>query len=166
MPRRNVCACRARWRLLRTILWINLLTDTAPALALGVDRATEDVMRRPPRSRMDRIIDRKLQLDVLFIGFAMAVVTLFALDLKLPGGFIEGTSSVAEARTTAFTVLVFAQLFNALNSRSAHRSAWVGLLDCPLLWAGIAISAALQVLVVSPPALNVAFQTVPMSFRD
>ena len=103
---------------------------------------------------------------MLFIGFAMAVVTLFALDLKLPGGFIEGTSSVAEARTTAFTVLVFAQLFNALNSRSAHRSALIGLLDCPLLWAGIAISAALQVLVVSLPALNVAFQTVPMSFRD
>jgi Ca2+-transporting ATPase len=148
------------------ILWINLLTDTAPALALGVDGATEDVMRRPPRSRKDRIIDRELQLDVLFIGLTMALATLFALDLKLPGGFIEGTGTVTEARTTAFTVLVFAQLFNALNSRSEHRSAFIGLLDCPLLWAGIATSAALQFLVVSLPALNVAFRTAPMSGGD
>jgi calcium-translocating P-type ATPase len=145
------------------ILWINLLTDTAPALALGVDRATENVMLRPPRSRKDRIINRRLQLDVLFIGLTMALATLLALDLKLPGGFIEGTSTVTEARTTAFTVLVFAQLFNALNSRSAHQSAFTGFLDCPLLWAGIMVSAALQFLVVSLPALNVAFRTAPMS---
>jgi magnesium-transporting ATPase (P-type) len=148
------------------ILWINLLTDTAPALALGVDRATEDVMRRPPRSRNDRIIDRELQLDVFFIGLTMALATLFALDLKLPGGFIDGTGTVTEARTTAFTVLVFAQLFNALNSRSEHKSVFIGLGDCPLLWAGIATSVALQFLVVSLPALNVAFRTEPMSASD
>jgi P-type Ca2+ transporter type 2C len=148
------------------ILWINLLTDTAPALALGVDRATEDVMRRPPRSRNDRIIDRELQLDVFFIGLTMALATLFALDLKLPGGFIEGAGTVTEARTTAFTVLVFAQLFNALNSRSEHKSAFIGLGECPLLWAGIATSVALQVLVVSLPALNIAFRTAPMSVTD
>jgi magnesium-transporting ATPase (P-type) len=148
------------------ILWINLLTDTAPALALGVDRATEDVMRRPPRSRKDRIIDRELQLDVFFIGLTMALATLLALDIKLPGGFIDGAGSVIEARTTAFTVLVFAQLFNALNSRSEHQSAFLGLRGCPFLWAGIATSAALQFLVVSLPVLNVAFSTAPMSLRD
>jgi Ca2+-transporting ATPase len=148
------------------ILWINLLTDTAPALALGVDHPTEDVMRRPPRSRKNRIIDRELQLDVFFIGLTMALATLFALDLRLPGGFIEGAGTVTEARTTAFTVLVFAQLFNALNARSEHESAFIGLGGCPWLWAGIATSVALQFLVVSLPALNIAFRTAPMSASD
>jgi len=145
------------------ILWINLLTDTAPALALGVDRSTEDVMSRAPRSRQERIISRELQLGVLFVGSVMALVTLLTLDLKLPGGFIEGTSSVEEARTAAFTVLVFAQLFNCFNSRSERRSALAGLLEGRLLWAAVVVSALLQVLVVSTPALNVAFDTVPLS---
>jgi magnesium-transporting ATPase (P-type) len=148
------------------ILWINLLTDTAPALALGVDPATEDVMCRPPRSRQERIIDREFQLGVLIVGAAMAFVTLLTLDLKLPGGFIEGSDSVEEARTAAFTVLVFAQLFNCFNSRSERKSALAGLHRGPLLWAAVLVSALLQVLVVSMPVLNAAFDTVPLSLGD
>jgi magnesium-transporting ATPase (P-type) len=68
------------------ILWINLLTDTAPALAMGVDPPPDDVMERPPRGLHDRIIDREMQLDVGFVGLVMALVTLVALDLRLPGG--------------------------------------------------------------------------------
>jgi Ca2+-transporting ATPase len=148
------------------ILWINLLTDTAPALALGVDRATEDVMARPPRSSNERIIDREMQLGVLFVGVVMAVCTLLAMDRKLPGGFIDGASSVEEARTCAFTVLVFAQLFNCFNSRSERTSAFHGLFTNPLLWAAIALSVVLQILVVQLPLLNAAFGTVPLSIRD
>ena len=148
------------------ILWINLLTDTAPALALGVDRATEDVMKRPPRSPDSRIIDREMQLGVLFVGAVMAFGTLLTLDLKLPGGFIEGSASVTEARTAAFTVLVFAQLFNCFNSRSERGSAFHGFFQNPLLWAAIGLSILLQVLVVSLPALNTAFDTQPLSAED
>jgi Ca2+-transporting ATPase len=148
------------------ILWINLLTDTAPALALGVDPPTEDVMGRPPRSRREPIINREFQLGVLFVGAAMALVTLFTLDMKLPGGFIAGSASVEEARTAAFTVLVFAQLFNCFNSRSERKSAFVGLHHGPLLWGAVLVSALLQVLVVSLPLLNAAFDTVPLSFGD
>ena len=148
------------------ILWINLLTDTAPALALGVDRATLDVMARPPRSRHDRIIDREMQLGVLFVGVVMAVATLLTLDMKLPGGLIEGSASLREARTAAFTVLVFAQLFNCFNSRSERESAFTGLFSSPLLWVAIAVSVVLQILVVSVPVLNAAFGTAPLAIAD
>jgi P-type Ca2+ transporter type 2C len=148
------------------ILWINLLTDTAPALALGVDRATLDVMARPPRSRSDRIIDREMQLGVLFVGVVMAAATLLTLDMELPGGLFEGSSSLREARTAAFTVLVFAQLFNCFNSRSERESAFTGLFTSPLLWGAIAVSVVLQILVVSVPALNAAFGTAPLGLKD
>jgi len=149
------------------VLWINLLTDTAPALALGVDSSTDDVMARPPRSRHERIIDREMWLSVAFTGVVMALCTLLMLDMKLPGGFIEGSGSVAEARTAAFTVLVLAQLFNCFNSRSQRTSAFRGLLrDDALLWGAIGLSLGLQVLVTTLPVLNAAFDTVPLSLRD
>jgi Ca2+-transporting ATPase len=100
------------------ILWINLLTDTGPALAMGVDPPPHDVMRHPPRKLSDRVIDHQMQLGVLLVGMVMALVTLLAIDLKLPGGLVEGSGGLAEARTAGFTVLVLAQLFNCFNSRS------------------------------------------------
>ena len=96
----------------------------------------------------------------------MALVTLVALDMKLPGGFIEGEAGVREARTTAFTVLVFAQLFNCFNSRSEVASALPELHKGALLWGAVLVSVLLQILVVSLPLLNAAFDTVPLSLED
>jgi magnesium-transporting ATPase (P-type) len=148
------------------ILWINLLTDTAPALALGVDRSSDDVMSRPPRSKAEPIIDREMQLGVLVVGAVMALSTLLTLDLKLPGGFIEGSASETEARTAAFTVLVLAQLFNCFNSRSERTSAFHAIFSGWLLWLAVGVSLLLQLLVVSVPFLNQAFSTVPLSAGD
>ena len=75
------------------ILWINLLTDSAPALALGVDPPPHDVMRRPPRRPTDRIIDGEMWSGILFVGLVMAVVTLVALDLRLAGGYLGGSAA-------------------------------------------------------------------------
>ena len=133
------------------ILWINLLTDSAPALALGVDPPPEDVMRRPPRRPTDRVIDAQMWVGILWVGAVMAVVTLLALDLRLPGGIVGGTGNVDEARTMAFTTLVFAQLFNCFNARSDRRSAFHRLFTNRLLWGAIALSALLQVAVVQLP---------------
>ncbi|MEO1062960.1 MAG: cation-translocating P-type ATPase [Actinomycetota bacterium] len=144
------------------ILWINLLTDTAPALALGVDRPQDDLMARPPRAGGDRVIDAVMQRGIGLVGLTMAVATLVMLDLGLPGGLIDGDEDLDTARTGAFTVLVLAQLFNALNARSEDRSAFEGLLANPTLWAAIAVSAVLQVLVVHVGFLNDAFGTVPI----
>src|SRR5690606_20805894 len=116
------------------ILWINLLTDTAPALAMGVDPPPDDVMDRPPRALTDRVIDREMRIGVVFVGAVMAVVTLLALDAKLPGGLVHGTGTITEARTVAFTTLVLAQLFNCFNARSDRVSAFHHLFTNPLLW--------------------------------
>ena len=148
------------------ILWINLLTDTAPALAMGVDPPTGEEMRDRPRKLTDRVIDREMTRGVLLTGLVMALATLLTIDLWLPGGLVEGSAGLDEARTAGFTVLVLAQLFNALNSRSERESAFRGLFTNRLLWAAIALSFVLQVLVVHVPFLNDAFGTAPLSAGD
>ena len=145
------------------ILWINLLTDTAPALAMGVDPPPDDVMSRRPRRMTDRVIDREMQAGVVFVGFVMAIVTLLALDIDLPGGLVEGSGTLSEARTVAFTTLVLAQLFNCFNARSDRVSAFHHLFTNGLLWGAVALSLLLQVAVVYVPFLNDAFDTSPLS---
>jgi magnesium-transporting ATPase (P-type) len=148
------------------ILWINLLTDTAPALALGVDPPPADVMQRPPRRPTDRVIDAEMWIGIAWVGLVMAVVTLIALDLRLPGGLLGGSGTIDEARTMAFTTLVVAQLFNCFNARSDRTSAFTHLFTNRLLWGAIALSAALQVAVVQLPFLNHAFDTTPLSLDE
>jgi potassium/sodium efflux P-type ATPase len=148
------------------ILWINLLTDTAPALALGVDPPPDDLMRRAPRRVTDHIIDRDMRTGILWVGGVMAVVTLAALDLRLPGGLLGGSGDIVEARTMAFTTLVLAQLFNCFNARSDRTSALRHLFTNPLLWGAIALSLVLQIAVVQLPFFNDAFDTTPLSITD
>ena len=148
------------------ILWINLLTDSAPALALGVDPPPTDVMRRRPRGLGDRVIDRDMWIGIVFVGLVMAAVTLAALDLRLGGGVLGGSGSVEEARTMAFTTLVLAQLFNCFNARSERTSAFHRLFTNRYLWGAVALSLALQVAVVQAPFLNNAFDTTPLSAGD
>jgi potassium/sodium efflux P-type ATPase len=145
------------------ILWINLLTDTGPALAMGVDPPPDDVMSRPPRRLTDRVIDGQMQRGIVLIGLTMAVVTLVGLDMYLPGGMIEGSAGITEARTVAFTTLVLAQLWNCFNARSDRASFVNHLFTNPLLWGAIALSLLLQVAVVHVPLLNDAFDTAPLS---
>ena len=73
------------------ILWINLLTDGAPALALGMDAPPDDVMSQPPRRLTDRVLDAEMWIGIVWVGAVMAAVTLLALDLRLPGGFVGGS---------------------------------------------------------------------------
>ncbi len=148
------------------ILWINLLTDGAPALALGMDAPPDDVMSRPPRRLTDRVIDAEMWIGIVWVGAVMAAVTLLALDLRLPGGFVGGAGNVIEARTMAFTTLVFAQLFNCFNARSDRTSAFHRLFTNRWLWGAIALSATLQVAVVELPFLNDAFGTTPLGAEE
>ena len=151
------------------LLWINLLTDAAPALAMGVDPQTDDVMARSPRKLTDRVIDRDMWIDIAFIGIIIAAVTLIGMDMHLEGGLftdrsIGGTHEfqMIEARTMGFTILVFAQLFNAIASRSARQSAFVGLFSNKWLWGAIGLSVVLQLVVIYVPFLNSAFGTTPL----
>ena len=153
------------------LLWINLLTDAAPALAMGVDPSTDDVMARKPRKLADRVIDGQMWGDIIFIGIIMAAVTLIGMDMHLAGGLFTDRSvdavghdaQMTEARTMGFTILVFAQMLNALCSRSHDQSVFVGLFANKWLWGAIALSTLLQLAVVYVPFLNTAFGTVPLS---
>ncbi|WP_348519514.1 cation-translocating P-type ATPase [Bifidobacterium sp. ESL0745] len=152
------------------LLWINLLTDAAPALAMGVDPSEEDVMGRCPRKPTDRVIDGAMWMDIIVIGITMALVTLIGMDMHLAGGLFTDrslggghTSQMTQARTMGFTILVFAQMINALCSRSHTQSVFKGLFSNKWLWGAIGLSIVLQLVVVYVPFLNVPFGTVPLT---
>ncbi|MDO9400040.1 MAG: cation-translocating P-type ATPase [Polaromonas sp.] len=148
------------------ILWLNLVTDSWPALAMGVDPPTDDVMARKPRKLNEQVIDARMWAGVLQIGVVMALATLLTIDMYLPGGLIEGAHDLATARTAGFTVLVFAHMFNCFNARSETTSAFTNLFVNPWLWGAIALSTLLQVAVVNLDFLNLAFGTVPLTFNQ
>lgn len=141
------------------ILWINLVTDSGPALAMGIDPQIDDVMGRPPRRPGQHLIDRHMWFRILGIGLLMGAITLATIDLFLPGGLIDGSESVEVARTAGFTTLVLAQLFNALNARSDSSSAFHRIWVNRWLWGALGVAAGLQVLVVQLPLLQGAFGT-------
>ncbi len=146
------------------ILWINLITDSAPALAMGVDPEVEDVMARAPRRLTDRVIDARMWIPVMILGMVMAAATLLTIDIYLPGGLIEGNRDLGNARTAGFTVLVLAQLFNCFNARSETTSAINHLFVNRWLWAALGASLLLQFAVVDVGFLDVAFGTVRLTW--
>ncbi len=145
------------------ILWINLITDSGPALAMGIDPETDDVMARKPRHMNERAIDARMWWGVMLCGAVMALATLLTIDFYLPGGLIEGNRDLTNARTAGFTVLVFAQLFNCFNARSETTSAFHHLFVNGWLWGAVGLSVMLQVAVVHVGLLNTAFGTSALS---
>ncbi|MBC7879940.1 MAG: cation-translocating P-type ATPase [Anaerolineae bacterium] len=148
------------------ILWINLITDGAPALALGVDPGDAQLMLKPPRLRGEGVITRRMWVGILFVGMVMATGTLLVLDASLPGGFIEGSGSLQYAHTMTFTTLTMFQLFNVFNARSDEQSAFHELFKNHWLWGAILMSISLQIAVIYVPFLQVAFSTVNLSLGD
>jgi Ca2+-transporting ATPase len=148
------------------ILWINLVTDGAPALALGVDPPDATTMTDPPRPKGEGVLTRRMWQGILLVGAVMAVGTLMVLDASLPGGLIEGTGTLRYGQTMAFTTLVLFQLFNVLNARSDERSAFEGTFTNPWLWTAVGLSLLLHVAVLYVPVLQEAFSTTGLSLSD
>jgi Ca2+-transporting ATPase len=150
------------------VLWINLVTDGAPALALGVDPPDPDLMSRRPRPRSEGVITRAMWRETLLCGAVIAAGTLFVLDFSLPGGYVAGTGAgtIAHARTMAFNTLALFSVFMVFNARSAERSAFVGLFSNLWLWGAVVLALALQVAVIYVPLLQHAFSTTPLSGAD
>lgn len=148
------------------ILWINLMTDAWPALALGVDPRTPDLMKEPLRSRHDRVISKPMIMQMLVLGIHMALGTLIIMDRALPGGFFPGADSEDKARIMAFTTLVLFQLFNTLNARSTGTSAFQGWWRNHWLWGALMVSLVLQGVVLYLPRLQQAFRTTPLTLSD
>jgi Ca2+-transporting ATPase len=148
------------------ILWINLVTDGAPALALGVDPADPAIMSEPPRPRGEGVLTWRMWQGILIVGAVMAAGTLIVLDASLPGGLIEGTGTAGYGQTMAFTTLVLYQLFNVFNARSDERSAFEGLFMNGWLWGAVALSLLLHAAVIYVPVLQEAFSTTALNAGD
>ena len=148
------------------ILWINLVTDGAPALALGLDPAERGLMRRGPRRRGEGVLTPRMWREIVTSGLVMAIGTLWLLDASLPGGFVAGTGTIEHARAMTFTTLVLAQLFNAFNARSPLRSAFSDLGSAHWTAAATAFSLVLQIAVLYLPPLQRAFGATGLSGAD
>lgn len=141
------------------ILWLNLVTDGLPAMALGLDPGDPAVMHRKPRSPRESIFADGLAGQIFMTGAVISVATLLAFFL----GFYWGGQDLALARTMAFTTLVFAQLVFVFQCRSESFSLYeLGLMTNPYLVGAVFCSALMQLAVLYLPFLQQVFRTVPL----
>lgn len=143
------------------ILWINLVTDGLPALALGVEPAEGDVMKRPPRATNESVFARGLWQHILWVSTLMAAATLavFAIEIRNHG--------VEYARTMAFFMIAAFQLFHVLAIRKERQSAFKTKLSAnPFLALAVAGTFILQIVITYVGPLARVFKNVPISFAD
>lgn len=140
------------------ILWMNLLTDGLPALALGMEKPDANIMGRKPRDPKEKILNRKSAMSIALVGVLLAAGTLGLFISYLPDG--------PTARTVAFTALVAGELFVAISFRSHMHIHKVGFFSNKKFVAAAASSLALQLAVLYVPFLSAAFDTVPLGMRE
>lgn len=144
------------------ILWVNLVTDGLPAMALGLDRPEDDVMKRAPRSPKEGVFARGLGWKVISRGFLIGVATLIAFIVV----YRNNPNDLAYAQTVAFATLVLAQLIHVFDCRSEHSIFSRNPFGNPyLVWAVISSVILLLVVIYYPPLATV-FHTVPIVPRD
>jgi Ca2+-transporting ATPase len=140
------------------ILFINLVTDSLPALALAAEPAEGDVMRRPPRPPSEGILEAGLWQHALWVGLLMGASALAALVVA---------EREEAAQTMVFTVLTIAQLLHVLVVRSERRALLArGLFANPALLVSVAGLVGLQLAVIYLPALNVLLDTRPLNIGE
>ncbi len=142
------------------ILWINLVTDGLPGLALTVEPAERDIMRRPPYHPRENIFGRGMGRDILWIGLLMGLVSLGM-------GFWVWRSGHPTWQTMVFTTLTLSQMGNALALRAEHDSLFtIGLLSNKFLLGAVLLTFGLQLAVVYVPFLQGIFKTVALPPLD
>lgn len=145
------------------ILWINLVTDGLPGLALALEPAERNTMSRPPLPLNEHVINRRMVIDIVWIGTLMAFVSL------LLGWWCwtNGAGTDSHWRTMIFTVLTLSQMGNALAIRSENDSLFtIGLLSNRPLLAAILLTFLLQLAVIYLPVLQQVFQTTHLSLSE
>ncbi|MHA2405535.1 MAG: calcium-translocating P-type ATPase, SERCA-type [Candidatus Hermodarchaeia archaeon] len=153
------------------ILFINLVTDGLPALALGMDPMEPDVMKRKPRDPQEGVITRQVWVLIWVVGVTIAFVTLWIFSVSMVnltiGEDLAPEVAVLRAGTLALTVLVMTQMVHAFNSRSGHLSLFqVGFFKNRYLLLAIGFSLLLHLIIVYFPPLQVVFRTVPLLLQD
>lgn len=142
------------------ILWVNLVTDGLPAMALGVDNADKGLMVRRPRSPKESIFAHGLSRKIVERGFQIGISALVVFII----GMFLGDGDLVTARTLAFTTLVFCQLFHVFDCKSERFSVFeVGVFSNILLVGAVCISITMQCLVLYLPVMQPIFKTVPLN---
>ncbi len=149
------------------ILWMNLVTDGLPALALGVEPGERDVMRRPPRDPARPILTWNTGAHILWVGLLMAALSLWVGGSQygiFESTFLNGFPNSGSWRTMLFTTLVFSQLTLGLGERSRRSSLLqIGLLSNWYMLITVIVTFCLQLAVIYLPFLQGFFSTVPLS---
>ncbi|WP_026689960.1 calcium-translocating P-type ATPase, SERCA-type [Alteribacter aurantiacus] len=143
------------------ILWINLVTDGLPAMALGMDQPEDDVMKRKPRAPNESIFARKLGWKVISRGFMIGAVTLFAFWQT----YQSSGENLMLAQTVAFATLVMAQLIHVFDCRSEHSVFHRNPFENKYLVGAVISSVLLMLVVLYYPPLQSIFHTVDLSFE-
>lgn len=145
------------------ILWMNLVTDGLPAVALSMDPGDEDIMDRPPRDAHENIFARRLHLQIGMTGLIISVCTVAVFVLSL----MQNPNDINKARTLAFTTIVMAQLIYVFQCRSEYHSIFrVGIFSNLYLVGAVFLSAGMHVLVVYHPWFQKIFSTVALTRAD
>ncbi len=146
------------------LLFINLITDTFPALALGMEAGEPDAMTKQPRDPKEGIFANGLGADVLYQGILVALITLAAYFI---GHYIESGRweivNSAEGMTMAFITMSMAEVFHSFNMRSRKYSIFTIKRQNPYLWGAMLASVAATALVIFVPFLSTAFGLQPVS---
>ena len=145
------------------LLWLNLVTDSLPALALGMEPVEPTVMREKPRPASAPLFDRPFTVRLAWQGLMVGLLTLAAYWL---GEYVLSDPAAADAtaNTMAFATLTFCQLFHAFDVRSETQSiAHIGLLSNPAMNKAFLVGMALQLAVLLIPPLQAVFQVCPLS---
>ena len=160
------------------ILWVNLVTDSFPALSLGVEAPDPDVMKDSPRDVKENFLTKKTGIMVLLGGLLIGILTLlaFAIGIYFHTGSWDIVShlkdgykseAVIYAQTMAFMVLASSQLFFSLNMRNFNKSViGIGLFTNKFLISAIVLGILIQVIVISVPGINAVFEVVPLLGND
>jgi Ca2+-transporting ATPase len=143
------------------LLWINIIMDGPPAMALGLDPARGDIMHRPPRPAGDRILSWRRLAGIARVGAVMAAGTLAMLAIA--GRYTD----TATAATMAFTTFVLFQLLNVFNARAGNGRVFSrDQLRNPILWATVGAVAAVQIAAVHLPLAQHIFDTTALSLTQ
>ena len=141
------------------LLWINLVTDSLPALALGMEAPEADIMKRQPRRRGENVFSGGVGIEAIWQGVMFAVLTLIAFS-------IGNQTSFALGSTMAFATLAIGQLVHAMNVRSSHSLFKVGFHTNKYMLGALCGSLALLLAVLLIPALQSIFSLISMSGGD
>ena len=140
------------------LLWINLITDCFPALALGMEKSEGDIMRRSPRNAKDGIFAGGMGIDVVLQG---VIVTILTLSAYFIGHFIEAGKweivNSADGMTMAFLTLSMVEIFHSFNMRSRRKSVFSLKNHNKFLWGAMILSFILTTAVIYVPFLSDAF---------